>query len=297
MKSSFAHFDKTSKKHKHNIIQRGYIVNEQLFHTTSVLRRIYRTLFNRPFEGWRTYWKAQHRDGRHCFVKVYFGHDDPKVNLISGVKQVKLTRYFSNTLMHVKNVSLPHIEDHWVADDIYFVALSWRNIQTINLCALFKNTKYRLTIYALVEALSRLQPPDWWNRKIETHNFALTNYDIIDSNLNSPFDADFIRNIAIDDDDKIYFYDFEKFQWSKKGLMESHLLIFCYLQYLRGQLSLGEQAARDLIIGFSNQKENIHFDQSISIIRLMLKNTNEPSITSLEMGELRSLINGQSEFR
>ena len=159
MRSSFTYFEKTSKAHKHNIIQRGYFVNKQLFYETSVLRRIYRTLFNKQFEGWRTYWKAQNRDGRHVFIKVYFGHDDRQFNLINGKKQVNLTCYFSSTLLHVKNVSLPHIEDHWVAHGTYFIAFSWRNIQTVSLCVLFNNLQFRPAIYALIEALSKLQPP------------------------------------------------------------------------------------------------------------------------------------------
>lgn len=291
MRSSFTCFERTSKVHEHNIIQRGYSVNKQLFHKTSVLRRTYRTLFDKQFEGWRTYWEARDRDGRHVFVKVYFGHDDQKFNVINGTKQVKLTDYFSNTLMHVKNVSFPRVEDHWIVNGTYFIAFSWRNIQTISLYALFDHPECRPAIYDLIEALSQLKPPSWWSKDIETHNFALTNYEKLDPSLTSPFDADLIRNVTVENDEKIYFHDFEKFQWSKKCLLKLHVSAFCYLQYLRGQFSLGEQVANELITGFGNDRNVANVDQGISTLNLMLKNMNERKITSVEIGKLRSLVN------
>lgn len=290
MKSSFTDFERTSKIHKNNINQRGYSVDKQLFYRTSVLRRTYRTLFNKQFGGWRTYWEARDGNGRHVFVKVYFGHDDQEFNLINGSKQVNLTHYFSSALMHVKNVSFPRIEDHWAANDIYFIAFSWRDIQSINLCTLFDHPEYRSAIYALIDALSNLEPPRWWSRDIETHNFALTDYDKWDPSLTSPFDADLIRNVAVESGESIYFHDFEKFQWSEKGLLKLHVLAFCYLQYLRGQFSMGKQIASELVTEFANDQRVATVDQGIATLNEMLKNMNERRATSMEIRKLRSLV-------
>jgi hypothetical protein len=250
-------------------------------------------LSNKQFEGWRTYWKAEARDETRIFIKAYFGHDDPEFNLINGTKQVKLTHYFSNTLVHVENVSLPYVKDHWEADDVYFVAFSWRNIQTVDLRTLFMNRNFCSAIHALIDALSSVRPPNWWSREMETHNFALTNYDVMDFNVSSPFDADLLGNIAIENDDKIYFHDFEKVQWSKKGLMELHLFVHCYIHYLRGRFDLGEKVARDFVREFSNDQKCENFDQSISTVNLVLKDMDESRISSSEICKLRSLVNMQ----
>ena len=239
-----------ARSHREAIRSRGFTDVEQLFYRTSSVRRVYRSLTGKQYEGWRTYWRADYR-GQQVFAKVYFGHDDPRTNLVNGRKQVELTVFFRDRLDHQPGIRFPDLLDCWEDDGFFVVTSAWRRIEPVSMEQLFDATLHDGDTMELIWGVSSLSRPDWWSAEYETHNFALTDQNVLDQDQATAFDIDFLSNLCVDSDRRLYFHDFEKFQWAEKGLLE----VFITLQYLVASLRKSSVAARKVADMFSGRQD------------------------------------------
>jgi len=236
MRCTFRQFEKMADSHRREIERRGWACVQQLFYSSGLPRRLWRTVLRKRWQGWRTYWKASGPDGRGVFIKVSFGFDwlQPSQAMVEAENEILLYSHFGPHVSDVPKVRMPEVIGHWKTEDAFFSVFSWIDQRTTSLPEVLSHPLLVETLGDLLRKLHAIHPPDGWGAGREPHNFACSRYDDPDHQFASPFDVDFFKNMGLDSAGDLLFFDFEKYQWTRPGLQETVLL-----QYLQARLSSG----------------------------------------------------------
>jgi hypothetical protein len=223
MRCGFKTYESIASQHKRKIIERKFHDVAQLGYDRNPVKRLWRFLKQKRIDVWRTYWKGMMNGSIPVFIKVYFGYSDKNFDQLMGKKEVALEQYYNSIHDLPNDVVLPHVLDHWGSETGYFVTYEWRNLHVVDLGTLLRKEKLRDTFFSLLHWLRQIPPPPWWTRKFEEQNYAYNDDFLETSDELSPFDFDLDRNICLTEDGALYFHDFEKHQWTPRGLQDLYV--------------------------------------------------------------------------
>ncbi|MGB5705621.1 MAG: hypothetical protein WBM41_02225 [Arenicellales bacterium] len=208
-------FRKVSNSHKILLESRGYEVHRQLCLDNYLVRNA----------RWKTYWHASKHGVGDVFVKINYGYN-VGTNTLYGKKESLLPPYFASYCTQLPGIKYATVIESWEQDSDFGVVYKYETFTNKPIGSLLYDVEHHGQLLQFLKVWSEIPPPDWWNDEFVLNNFALQTYPIPGDTKSAPFGFDLGDNLGVDQNGKIFIYDFEFIQWASPGLQDAYFNYF-----------------------------------------------------------------------